>query len=88
MTANEKQGAQQHEFKVPLDMVPDIFGLIVSQHLAHAVTEASGDKWFIRVLVHFDRSTERQRAAIAEIERLLDVFNDYRNANYEEMNWR
>lgn len=88
MTADEKQGAQQQEFKVPLDMVPDILGLIVSHRLAHAITEAGGDKWFIRVLVHFDSSTERHRAAVSQIERLLDIFNDYRNANYEEMNWR
>ena len=88
MTADEKQGGDRQEFKVPLDMVPDVFGLIVSQQLTHAITEAGGDKWFVRTTVHFDRSSERQRAAVAQIERILDTFNDYRNAGYEEINWR
>lgn len=68
-----------------LDTVPDIFSLVVTHGLAYAITEAGGGKWFIRVLVHFDRSTEKQRAAISQIERLLDIFDDYRNANYEKI---
>lgn len=78
----------EETFKVPLDMVPDIFSIIVSERLSHELTEASPERWYFKMTLHYDKTVERQKKAINDIQRLLDRYYEYRDASHDEINWR
>ncbi len=80
--------SEEETIKVPLDMAPDIFSIIVSERLGHELTEASNDKWYFRMTVQYDKTDTRQKKAVNDIQRLLDNYYEYRNASHDELNWR
>ena len=88
MKTNGNNNLEEETIKVPLDMVPDIFSVIVSERLGHELTEASSDRWYFKMTVQHDKTDARQKKAVNDIQRLLDNYYEYRNASHDELNWR
>ena len=88
MKTNGNNNLEEETIKVPLDMVPDIFSIIVSERLEHELTEASADRWYFKMTVQYDKTDARQKKAVNDIQRLLDSYYEYRNASHDELNWR
>ena len=88
MKTNGNNNLEEENIKVPLDMVPDIFNIIVSERLSHEITEASPDKWYFRMALQYDNSEVRSKKAVNDIKALLENYYDYRSASHDELNWR
>ena len=88
MKTNGNNNLEEETIKVPLDMVPDIFGIVVSERLGHELTEASADKWYFKMTVQYDKTDVRQKKAVTDIQKHLDIYYEYRNASNDELNWR
>lgn len=88
MKTNENKNLEEETIKVPLDMVPDIFSIIVTQRIWHELTEASAERWYFRMIIQYDKTDVQQKKAVTDIKRLLDTYYEYRNASHDELNWR
>lgn len=88
MKTNENINIEEESIRVPLDMVPDVFSIIVSQRLGHELTQASASNWHFTMTVQYNRTDAIQKKAVNDILRILESFNEYRNATHNELNWR
>ncbi len=88
MKTNSNTSLEGEQLKVPLDMAPDIFSILVSEGLAHEITDASAERWYFRMMVYYDKTEARQKKAVSDIQQLLENYYDYRSATHDELNWR
>lgn len=73
-------------FRVPLDMVLDIFQLVVKQKLNHQITNVNMDKCQIEIRITARPSESLDLAAIKAIDNLLGLYNDLRFSDHDEIN--
>ncbi len=88
MKTSSNNNLDEETIKVPMDMVPDIFDIIVSEKLSHEITEASRHRWYFVMTLQYDKTDAKSRNAVSEIKRLLDEYDIFRHASHDELNWR
>ena len=88
MKTNGNYNQAEENIRVPLDMVPDIFDIIVSERLGHEITEASRHRWYFIMTLFYDKTQARSVQAAREIQRLLEEYHTFRSASHNELNWR
>jgi hypothetical protein len=88
MKTTNSDNLEEENLKIPFDMAPDIFEIIVSQQLPHEITNANSGRCYFTMTIQFDKSDTRQKKAVSDIQSILDRYYEYRNASNDELNWR
>lgn len=73
---------------IPLDLVVDIFGIIVRESIPHEVTEVVESRSLMYVSLYLHKSHNRHEPALQNIQRLLKEYKNYRWDEREHLNWR
>ena len=74
--------------KIPVDMLMDIFSIVVKEGLRHEIIEVMQNRSIVVVAISYDKSIVKQQKVIANIQNLLYDYQHYRSWENEEFNWR
>jgi hypothetical protein len=69
------------ELEVPVGAMPEVVDILMENELDNSLTPTDNDHDLIYLEVSYDKDDDDQKAAIHEIE---DVINDYEDDNDEE----
>ena len=84
----ELEEITEQNLKVPLDMVIDVFAIILKEGLGHEVIEVSENRRTLTVAIQINLKSPRHQKVIQNIQGQLADYNEYRWSENEELNWR
>lgn len=85
---NTKNEITEQSIKIPLDMLIDIFAIILKEDLKYEVVQVLENKAVMILSIEIDGKQSRQVKVLQNIQNQLHAYNDYRYGENESLNWR
>lgn len=78
----------EESLKIPIDMMIDIFTIIVKEELKHEIINVVPNRSMVIMELAYDRNNQRSEKAIQNIQALLADYQHYRLWEDEDVNWK
>lgn len=88
MNMKDLEELSEQMIKIPVDMVTDVFAIILKERIKHEVIGVLENRKTLVVAISIDKKSNRHQKALQNILNQLADYEEYRWSENEEINWR
>lgn len=82
------QNLTEESVCIPVDLLLDIFGIVVKEAIPHEVTQVIENRSLVYLSIYINPNDIRHQQIFQNIQSILQHYKEYRWEESEQLNWR